>query len=263
MDIGISTATFFLKRYNEDSISIIKSLGGDTCEVFLECPSEYTEEFGKLLLSRKGDLKVHSVHAVTMNYETELFSSFDRSFADALKSFEGVLKIAKMLGANYYTMHGRARIKKGAGYDNFEKNGKRLEKLCDFARNYDVRICLENVPWALCNRPEYFSEIIKYAPSLCATLDVKQARLSGYDCEEYIKVMGSKIKTVHLSDVTEGGKICLPGKGVFNFERLFRLLKGVGFDGDMIIEVYKDDFSKDEELTESINYLKNLKSNIF
>ena len=37
----------------------------------------------------------------------------------------------------------------------------------------------------------------------------------------------------------------------------------VGFDGDMIIEVYKDDFSKDEELTESINYLKNLKSNIF
>ena len=93
MNIGVSTATFFLRMYNEDSIAKIKSLGADTCEVFLECPSEYTNEYGLLLKERKGDLKVHSMHAVTMNYETELFSDFDRAFNDALKSFKGVLNI--------------------------------------------------------------------------------------------------------------------------------------------------------------------------
>ncbi len=263
MDIGVSTATFFLRRYNEDSISIIEGLGGKTCEVFLECPSEYTEEYGKLLLERKGNLKVHSMHAVTMNYETELFNSFDRAYADALKSFAGVLNIGRMLGAGFYTMHGRARIKKGAGYDNYEKVGKRLEELCDFARNYDIRICLENVAWSLCNRPEFYKEIVKYAPSIGATFDIKQARISGYDYTKYLSAMGERIKTVHLSDVDENGKIKLPGFGLFNFEELFKRLKDFGFDGDMIIEVYKDDYADESEITESLYYLNNLKNKIF
>lgn len=263
MDIGISTATFFLRRYNEDSISIIKGLGGQTCEVFLECPSEYTEEYGKLLLKRKGDLKVHSMHAVTMNYETELFNTFDRAYKDALKSFAGVLGIGKTLGAGFYTMHGRARIKKGGNYDDYVKNGKRLEELCDFARNYDIQICLENVAWSLCNRPEYFSEIVKRAPSICATLDVKQARISGYGYEEYLNAMNTKIKTVHVSDVDDVGKIRLPGRGNFDFKELFKRLYDVGFDGDMIIEVYKDDYGHESELTESLNYLNYIKSEIY
>ena len=263
MKIGISTATFFLRKYNEDAIADIKNLGGETCEVFLECPSEYTEEFGKLLKERKGDLHVHSMHAVTMNYETELFSSFDRSYADALKSFGGVLGIGKMLGASFYTMHGRARIKKNGNYDNYAINGKKLDKLCDFARNYDIRICLENVPWALYNKPGYFAEVSKYAPELCATLDVKQARISGYGYEQYLSEMGEKLMTVHLSDVDENGKIRLPGFGKFNFDELFNRLADVGFKGNALIEVYKDDFGSDGEITESINYLNELKSKYF
>ena len=207
MDIGISTATFFLRKYNEESIAQIKALGASTCEVFLECPSEYTEEYGLLLNERKGDLKVHSVHAVTMNYETELFSDFDRAFNDALKSFKGVLSVGKLLGAHFYTMHGRARIKKSPGYDNYEKVGKRLDKLSDFAINYDIQICLENVPWAFYNKPGYFKEVTRYAKNLRATLDIKQARISGYDYSDYLYEMGEKIKTVHLSDVNENGKI--------------------------------------------------------
>ncbi|MBR2337611.1 MAG: sugar phosphate isomerase/epimerase [Clostridia bacterium] len=263
MDIGVSTATFFLRRYNEDSISIIKGLGGQTCEVFLECPSEYTEEYGRLLNERKGDLKVHSIHAVTMNYETELFNSFDRAYNDALKSFAGVLSIGKILGAHFYTMHGRARIKKGGNYDDYVKNGKRLEELCDFARNYDIQICLENVAWALCNRPEFYSEIVKFAPSIGATLDVKQARISGYDYIEYLTAMGERIRTVHLSDVDSNGKIRLPGKGNFNFKELFSRLKDVGFNGDMIVEVYKDDYGNEAEITQSLEFLNELKYKIF
>ena len=263
MEIGVSTATFFLRLYNENSISRIRDLGAKTCEVFLECPSEYTLDYGKLLLKNKGDLKVHSLHVVTLTFETELFSGFDRAYSDAEKTFANVLGIAKMLGANFYTMHGRARIKKGGDYDDYFKNGKRLEKLCDFASNYDVRICLENVPWALYNRVGYFKEIKKYAPSLCATLDVKQARLSGFSYADYIEEMGSSLKTVHLSDVDANGKIRLPGKGEFNFEELFKRLKGVGFDGDMLIEVYKDDFKNDIEIVESLEYLNELKYKIF
>ena len=206
---------------------------------------------------------MHSVHVATLTFETELFSGFDRAYADAERTFANVLGIAKMLGANYYTMHGRARIKKGGDYDKFFKNGKNLEKLCNFASYYDVRICLENVPWALYNRVGYFKEVKKFAPSLCATLDVKQARLSGQSYADYVAEMGESLKTVHLSDVDENGKIRLPGKGTFDFEDLFKRLKDVGFDGGMLIEVYKDDFKDDLEIVESLEYLNELKYKIF
>ena len=75
--------------------------------------------------------------------------------------------------------------------------------------------------------------------------------------------MQGDVKTVHLSDVTEDGKICLPGKGIFDFEQLFRRLKGVGFNGDMLIEVYKNDYKEISEISQSLDYLRELKYKIF
>ena len=75
--------------------------------------------------------------------------------------------------------------------------------------------------------------------------------------------MGSSIKTVHLSDVNESGKICLPGIGTFNFEELFKRLKDVSFNGNMLIEVYTNDYDKIIELKESLDYLRELKYKIF
>jgi len=72
-----------------------------------------------------------------------------------------------------------------------------------------------------------------------------------------------RIKTVHLSDVSSDGKIRLPGYGVFNFDELFKLLSGEGFDGSMIIEVYKDDFGDDSEITKSLEFLKELRYKYF
>ena len=59
------------------------------------------------------------------------------------------------------------------------------------------------------------------------------------------------------------GKMCLPGKGITDFNDLFVRLRDVGFDGAFIIECYKNDFEKVEELFESLNYLNELKDKIF
>ena len=75
--------------------------------------------------------------------------------------------------------------------------------------------------------------------------------------------MGNKIKTVHLSDIDENGKMRLPGKGTFNFEELFKRLYDVGFNGNAIIEVYKDDYNEESEITQSINYLNEIKYKTF
>ena len=76
--------------------------------------------------------------------------------------------------------------------------------------------------------------------------------------------MGDRINTVHLSDYNVAAdKMCLPGKGDYDFERLFKALKNVGFDGNMLIEAYKDDYNDYSELKESLGYLRQIKDKVF
>ena len=178
MEIGVSTASLFMREYNEDALPLLDKSDARVVEVFLQGFSEYKKEFGELLKSRLGNLKVHSVHVLTLTYETELFTINQRAFADVKDIFQSVLTTAELLGATCYTMHGRARIKKSVNYDDFEKIGKRLDKLCDIAASYGVDICLETVEWALYNAPGYFKKIKEYAPGIKGTLDIKQCRLS-------------------------------------------------------------------------------------
>ena len=138
-----------------------------------------------------------------------------------------------------------------------------MGKVKDFAFERGVELCLENVEWAYYNHVGFYKEISKYLSGLKTCLDVKQARISGDSYKDYIEEMGNSIKTVHLSDVNENGKICLPGKGIFDFEDLFKRLNGVGFNGDMLIEVYSGDYGEISEFTESLDYLRELKDKIF
>ena len=75
--------------------------------------------------------------------------------------------------------------------------------------------------------------------------------------------MGEDIVTVHLSDIDDKGKMCLPGKGVTDFKDLFSRLSGVGFNGALILEVYKSDFNTYEELFSSLEYVKNIATKTF
>ncbi len=102
MEIGVSTASLFMREYNEDALPLLDKSDARVVEVFLQGFSEYKKEFGELLKSRLGNLKVHSVHVLTLTYETELFTINERAFADVKDIFQSVLTTAELLGATCY-----------------------------------------------------------------------------------------------------------------------------------------------------------------
>lgn len=264
MEIGISTATLFGRLYNEDALPVLNELDARVCEVFLETYCEYTEDFAKLLKSRLGGLKVHSIHTLNTHFEPQLYSACERTYSDALNIFENCLKVAKIIGAKNYTLHGKAKLKKGVKFDNYKILGEYTNALCVLAEKYGINVCIENVEWAFYDKPGFYSELKKYAPKLCACLDVKQARVSGFDYKKYAEEMGDGLKTVHLSDVDEFGNTALPKiGGKFDFEELFRILKANGFNGNCLIEVYKENYNDYSDLKRSLEYLRNLKDKIF
>lgn len=257
MRLGLSTATFFLKEQTEDTFDLIKRLGLDLSEVFLTTFSEYEGTFVEILKERKSSVEVHSVHAYNTAFEPQLFNLADRTRLDGEYYFKKVLTAGRAIGANYYTFHGQARLKKSSKID-IEWTGKRTEELWQMAKHYDIELCFENVHWAHFNCPEFFTEIKKYSPNIKACLDIKQAMQSEVDYTKYLEVMGDRLKTVHISDYDEMGKTCLIGRGVFDFKTLFKRLNDSGYTGPILIEQYARDYENYSELKKAVDYIKEI-----
>ena len=166
------------------------------------------------------------------------------------------------MDAKYYTFHGLARVKRTPYFIDFERCGAITQRIIDVCEEYGVTLAYENVHWAYYNYIGFFSELKKRTSGLKGTFDIKQARQSGVDFREFIDEMGKDIVTVHLSDIDENGKMCLPGRGVTDFKEVFSRLRDKGFDGALLLEVYKNDFKEFTELFDSLNYITDLAEKI-
>ena len=258
MDTGVSTACLFLREMNEDAVAVLDGLGIRNTEVFLTTFSEYGEEYGRVIAARKGKMRARSVHVLNTQFEPQLFGAHPRARADAFAWLDRAMAGAAVFGAEHYTFHGITRLKKNSVPSDVGKLAASLNEICDACAVHGVGLSLENVHWALYNEPGLFRPLKERCPALSGVLDVKQARLSGYPYQMYIKDMEGSISHVHLSDVDERGRICLPGTGVFDFETCLRRLKDAGFAGTALIEVYAGDYGDVSELRRACDYLGEL-----
>ena len=257
MQAGVSTATLFLRRNNEDALALFKEWGVPVAEVFLTSFSEYDPAFAQLCAERKGEVKVHSVHVLNTQFEPQLYAAHPRVMADAFGLLRRTMESARVLGAGHYTFHGVARLKR-TFRENLPKSGEQTKGIAEVCESYGVQLCYENVEWALYNRPGVFTVLKEYCPSLGGVLDLKQARITGYDYFDYLKEMGESLTHVHVSDITAEGKMCLPGKGIFDFPLLLQRLRDVGFSGPLLIENYSGDYGDEDELRASFEWLAGL-----
>ncbi len=259
MRAGISTASLFMREENEEALSRFAEWKIDCAEVFLTTYSQYNREYGERLSRCKGGVQINSVHDLTSQFEPQLFSRHSLVRADAYRFLEGVLSAAQALGAPYFSFHGTTRAKKAsreAARDNLENIGEELAALSSFCSARGVTLCLENVEWSTYNRPRMFAPLKARVPDLKGVLDIKQARISGYPYQVYLEDMRESIAYVHLSDVDEAGKLCLPGKGRLDLDELIKRLLDVGFDGALLIEAYEKDYQSIEELKNAYEYVQ-------
>lgn len=256
MDIGLSTACFYPNLYTENSIEKMKELGFNHGEIFLNTPSEYEEEFLKLLLEKKElhEFKVNSVHAFSSSFEPFLFDKYDRRRKDMLVHFKKVCKAAQILGASCYTFHGMR-------YTDFnELDTKfiidRYNELAYIALETGIKLAQENVSWCMSSDLKFLTLLSKGCKyPVYFTLDLKQAYKANVSIEKYIKVMGNNIVNLHINDRDEKFPCLLPGKGTLNYENISIELNNVKYSGKGIIEVYSNNYLNYEELTKAKDFV--------
>ena len=157
MQTGISTASLFGRFNTEDALSFLSGKGVKAAEVFLESFCEYNREFGEVLAARKGNTAVHSVHTLTTQFESTLYSVNERAQKDSFILLEKTMQAANAMGAKYYTFHGLARVKRTPYIIDFERVGAITQRIIDVCAKYGVTLAYENVHWAYYNYIGFFS----------------------------------------------------------------------------------------------------------
>ena len=110
--------------------------------------------------------------------------------------------------------------------------------------------------WAYFNTPEYFARLKELVPDLGATLDIKQTMQTGLGYRPFMDVIGDRLKTVHLCDFDDDGRLSLPGEGTFDFVTLFARLNDIGYTGPALMEVYTGNYDTEDRLRRAYEHLK-------
>ncbi|MBE6689132.1 MAG: sugar phosphate isomerase/epimerase [Ruminococcaceae bacterium] len=257
-DIGISTACFY-PMYLEKALERITKFDISVCEIFFNCFSELEMSFVKELKSIADchGVKVASVHPFLSGLESFLFfSPYDRRFGDGLDIYKKMFEAAQYLGTRYFVLHGAYP----ASFCGMDEYVRRYNMISDAALQYGIILTHENVSRTVTADADFISHMnVACNSSINYTFDLKQCIRAENDPLRMIEAMGNKIKNVHINDFDFAKKECrLPCDGNCDILSVLKKLKETGYDGNLIIEVYSDNYSSDDDIVNSISKLREL-----
>ncbi len=252
--IGASTSCFY-PMITELSLHNLMKMGVQNVEIFFNTSSEIERKFIKNLRHevRRHGAKVKSVHPYSSGMEPFMFfSDYERRFTDMIDTYKRYFEAANMLGAEIVVIHGDKLPARLPDEKYFERFGRIMES----GKKYGVCVAQENVnlhrsqsPEFLCRMKEYLGDELKFV------FDIKQSVRAGYDPYDFAERVGSGIIHVHTNDNNQRHHCLLPGKGDMDYARLRAILEANGCDPNWIIEVYRKNFDRTEEIIESVRLL--------
>ena len=259
MRCGISTACF----YPLDTVESLKKLadsGVKVIELFFNTDSELEDAYlGKLLgIIKDADIDVSSVHPYTALMEGFYFASeYGARLEDGLRRYRRYFEVCQVLGSDKLVFHGDHDY----NVDKFpiEQYAENCKCLAALGHQYGVTLCHENVAYCRLGWPERVNTLTPLLGKDAAfVLDLKQARRKNILVCDMLTAMNGNIRQVHISDYRDGENCLAPGRGSFDFADFFRELATAGYDEDLIIELYSDNYASLDELISSMHYIQAL-----
>ncbi len=255
MEFGLSTACLY-PQVTETTLAYYCKRQLKACEVFINTYSELAPGYIDTLRRMCNDagVQVVSIHPFTSGFEPfMMFTDYERRFEDFLELHRLYFEACASLGATVFVLHGDRSESQCPDERYFE----RYRRLYELGKRYGVRVAQENVVRCRSHSAEFIQTMRRaLGDEVSFVLDIKQAVRAQQDVYAMVKAMGERLVHLHLSDHSERGD-CLPvGMGTLNISKLFSALDKVGFDGSVILELYRENFNEADELFASLSALK-------
>jgi len=255
----------FPEEYSlERILELAKDAGFEGVELVVEEGRINPEESEENLLNvrkevEKKGLEISSL-ATGLLWEYSLTSSDETKRKKGEELILDMLRMAKILGADtILVVPGAVNIPWEPAFEKvpYEVALKRakesLEKLVGKAEELKVNIGIENVWNGMFLSPLEFKDFILEfgSPYLGAYFDVGNVLINGFP-EDWIRILGEKIKKVHLKDFKRNvgnldGFVGLL-EGDVNWEEVIKALKEVGYDDFLVAEVFPYKFHPDAQI---------------
>ncbi|MFR5876065.1 MAG: sugar phosphate isomerase/epimerase family protein [Eubacterium sp.] len=259
MNIGASTSCFYPLE-TEKALGKIIDLGFKKTEIFFNSVSELQIPFVKAMKNQAdaAGVQVLSVHPFSSNLENNcIFGEYQRRYDDYIDLYKQHCHAAALLGAKIVVIHGAYAVQKRDIPEEHYFN--RFASLIEIGRQEGVMVCQENVVRFRSQSIDFLKRMKNYlGDDFHMVYDIKQSIRSGYNPFDFIDEMKNDIVHVHLSDNTVDKDCLPPGRGSFDFKRLFNTLNSAGYNGDYVIEIYSRGYDVERELSLSKQYFDNM-----
>ncbi len=233
---------------------LMRNMRIDTAEFCLQTFSEYEKPYVDKLAALRGGINVVAVSPLSTQFEPQLFSPCLRVRADAELIFKKVCYACFALGAKYYTFRGQINLSGLKSFD-YTRLAQRYNQLIDIAATYGVTLSLKNMRWSLASTPDFFKRLTEACPRLCANFDMYNAEAAGYDIREFLdSCPAQRISHIEVADIAKSVWV-LPGKGRYNYDRLFSDMDRRKISAPVLIATPSDCYSDFVQVRDSFEHL--------
>ncbi|MBE6720060.1 MAG: sugar phosphate isomerase/epimerase [Ruminococcaceae bacterium] len=259
MKIGASTSCFY-PVLTEKALDKVIELGFETGEVFFNSSCELEDRFTTEMKKHadSAGMKILSVHPFSSFIEnTCIFGEYQRRYDDFIDLYKKQFHAAAVLGADIAVIHGALAVQKRDIPE--ELYFDRFASLIELGKAEGVRVCQENVVRFRSQSLDFLKRMRSvFGDDFNMVFDIKQAIRSGYDPFEIVEEMKDDIVHLHLSDNTPDCDCMPPGRGSFDFKRLFDTMAQANYSGGAVIEIYSKGYDVETELAKSKEYFDKL-----
>jgi len=240
MNLAVSSLAYITRPYTE-FITLAEKMNFSSVELILD-GHHLRENFRKLKEMIESYSLGVSIHAPFSDLNIASLNDIIRE--DSLQQIKYAMEIAHKLEAELFTFHSGRLSPYSLWYTDkaWEVNLNSIKELYGSAEELGLSLCIENMPEGLetmLSSPGEVEKLIDTLGEVYFTLDIGHA-CTGGEALEMIKVMGSRIRNVHIHDNTrEKDEHLAVGDGKINFRRIISGLKM--YKGNLVIEVHKEE----------------------
>jgi sugar phosphate isomerase/epimerase len=177
-------------------------------------------------------------------YYLPMASPFEEVRRAVVEELKRCLECFSVVGAKWMNLHPDRHAPMHDRHFIVDRNIKTICELLPVARDCGVGVMIENLPgdW---NNVLQLSQLLDPIPELGLHLDIGHANLKvpRATTDEILRAYGARLRHVHLHD-NKGGDadLHLPlGCGTLNIHHQIQLLRSVGYDGPITLEVFSED----------------------
>ncbi|MFT3948634.1 MAG: sugar phosphate isomerase/epimerase [Agriterribacter sp.] len=247
MKFGINTF-LFTSPFTTESVSLFpqfKKWGFDAVEIALEDASHIDAKIVKKALDDNG-LICGSICAA-MGADRD-FRGTASDQEGAKKYLEGIIDVMPDLGCSFligplYSAVGRADFETPEDYKKqWDLVVKHLKALAGYAQKANVTLCLEPLNRFETDFINTCDQVLKLAndidhPSVGVHLNTFHMNIEEKNQAKAILKAGSKLKHFHACGTDRG----TPGNDSLNWTEIFKALKQIGYDNNVVIESFTPD----------------------